>query len=707
MKKLILSCCLFITACNICVSQDLVAFYPFNNNADDESGNDYHGVVYGATLATDRYGNENSAYSFNGDDYIDIPITGLNQETGSIILWFQISGVDYSYQKVFFSISNNASENITSFYSGIDQRTGLSDSRLLSLVNIEELGSSRWQLWVPESQFNSQTDYNWNHLAVIQDGVETKMYLNGNFVGSFGVSNDLTAWWSDLLSAANPSTVATIGHLRRNGALVDNIGFNGKVDDILIYNRALTEQEILDLYNGTVTVTSPNGGETWTGLSTQDITWNSANTSGNLTIEFSGNNGADWDTIMASTPDVGSFSWTLPEGSYTECLIRISDTDGESEDVSDAVFIIQHSVNPFASNPIVEYRHWGIDQQYELYGLHLRLNVADPQGLENIVSVTVTTPGSIVYNLYDDGQHSDNEASDGYFGYDAWNLNDEPLSGEYVFVVTDAEANNDTVVDILDHTIDIPRNVQPANNSIVTTATPTFSWDEVSGATSYRVNVHDGLTQLWHRDDISTASIQYNNNGTGQPLEEGKIYYWNVNAVIDDAETWHDENRFIYSSNTNNPVVANPQVRSMHRGDDFGNESYGLELYLDVMDPQDLADISSVTVTSPNSDAYTLYDDGQHNDDGANDGRYGNHIWNLNQAPPMGEYLFTATDNSANTDTAIDNLDLVLDYPRNLHPTYNEFITTLHPEFSWDPVAGVTSYWITVRDEFNNEIWSS
>ena len=52
----------------------LVAYYPFNGDADDESGNGNNGTIYGATLATDRFGNPNSAMLFNGvDDFIEIP----------------------------------------------------------------------------------------------------------------------------------------------------------------------------------------------------------------------------------------------------------------------------------------------------------------------------------------------------------------------------------------------------------------------------------------------------------------------------------------------------------------------------------------------------------------------------------------------------------------------------------------------------------
>jgi hypothetical protein len=50
------------------VSNGLVAHYPFNGNANDESGNGNHGTVHGAKLTQDRFGNPNSAYYFDGID---------------------------------------------------------------------------------------------------------------------------------------------------------------------------------------------------------------------------------------------------------------------------------------------------------------------------------------------------------------------------------------------------------------------------------------------------------------------------------------------------------------------------------------------------------------------------------------------------------------------------------------------------------------
>lgn len=89
-----------------------------------------------------------------------------------------------------------------------------------------------------------------------------------------------------------------------------------------------------------ITITAPNGGETWAATTIETITWTSVNTSGNVKLEYSTNNGGAWTDIIASTADDGSHNWTIPVAPSTECLVRVSDTDGDPSDVSDAVFTI-------------------------------------------------------------------------------------------------------------------------------------------------------------------------------------------------------------------------------------------------------------------------------------------------------------------------------------------------------------------------------
>ncbi len=82
-------------------TDSLVAWYPFNGNANDESGNGHHGTVHGATLTTDRFGNPNSAYHFDGvDDFIEVIagnfVTEIN-DARSISFWINIEESEFPF----------------------------------------------------------------------------------------------------------------------------------------------------------------------------------------------------------------------------------------------------------------------------------------------------------------------------------------------------------------------------------------------------------------------------------------------------------------------------------------------------------------------------------------------------------------------------------------------------------------------------------
>jgi len=71
----------------------LIGYWPFNGDANDESGNGNHGVINGATLTCDRYGNPDMAYSFDGNDYITALRPGLT--TFTVSCWVYIEQVQY------------------------------------------------------------------------------------------------------------------------------------------------------------------------------------------------------------------------------------------------------------------------------------------------------------------------------------------------------------------------------------------------------------------------------------------------------------------------------------------------------------------------------------------------------------------------------------------------------------------------------------
>ncbi|MCX6584000.1 MAG: Ig-like domain-containing protein [Candidatus Aminicenantes bacterium] len=92
---------------------------------------------------------------------------------------------------------------------------------------------------------------------------------------------------------------------------------------------------------GTITLTSPNGGEKWDGGSAHDITWTSKNVTGTIKIEYTANNAGSWNSIGDSAPNSGKFTWTVPEAPSTLCKVRLTSvSDGSAWDTSSSVFTI-------------------------------------------------------------------------------------------------------------------------------------------------------------------------------------------------------------------------------------------------------------------------------------------------------------------------------------------------------------------------------
>ncbi|MCU7494304.1 MAG: T9SS type A sorting domain-containing protein [Ignavibacteria bacterium] len=80
------------------------------------------------------------------------------------------------------------------------------------------------------------------------------------------------------------------------------------------------------VYNSSVVLTSPRGGEVWPAISTHNISWTSSVVS-YVRLDYSTNNGASWTTITSSVPaSAGSYSWKVPNTLSVQCKVRIVDT---------------------------------------------------------------------------------------------------------------------------------------------------------------------------------------------------------------------------------------------------------------------------------------------------------------------------------------------------------------------------------------------
>ncbi len=206
------------------LNDGLVAYYPFNENANDESGNGNDGTVNGATLTADRNGNAGRAYSFNGQNsYITVPHDSSLISTDEITLsaWIKSSDMTKNDQDI---ISKTESG---SFSLALNETDGITESKLAFLLYV----NNDYQFVYSSAHVNNQ----WYHVVGIYDATEMKIYVDGTLEGTLPISGPIK----------NNTSPLILGN--ESGQL--NEPFDGTIDDIRIYNRALSESEIQQLYN--------------------------------------------------------------------------------------------------------------------------------------------------------------------------------------------------------------------------------------------------------------------------------------------------------------------------------------------------------------------------------------------------------------------------------------------------------------------------
>ncbi len=202
----------------------LIGHWPFNGNAIDESVNNNDGFVLGATLTNDRFGNENGAYHFDGNDRIDVPddpSLTLGSEF-TMVVWAQMSsyGADGGYYLMGHSEGPGNTKKWI-FWFGNDG---------ISLIMTHSGGG--W-IWLGNFAFELN---NWYCLAIMRNGNNLSAYVNGVNIGSNTISS----------STPNPAATLQFGTAEPDRP---NRVLRGKIDNIKIYSRVLSEEEIMMLCN--------------------------------------------------------------------------------------------------------------------------------------------------------------------------------------------------------------------------------------------------------------------------------------------------------------------------------------------------------------------------------------------------------------------------------------------------------------------------
>jgi hypothetical protein len=213
----------------------LVGWWPFNGNANDESGNGNNGTVNGATLTSDRFANVNMAYHFTQGNSINIAnsLSIDNLSLATVNLWFK----------------TNTTTNAQLFKKG--NSLAVSSSEQLSIAlnfngsngfttkyNSNCIPGNGW-VYCSSNQI-SLNDNIWHMMTAVIDNDSLKYFVDGIFVSATLAPNINM----DICNGG----VISLGKNWNN----DPDYYNGILDDIGFWNRPLTEQEISSLYNGNI-----------------------------------------------------------------------------------------------------------------------------------------------------------------------------------------------------------------------------------------------------------------------------------------------------------------------------------------------------------------------------------------------------------------------------------------------------------------------
>ena len=245
MKKLVLTLLLGVTTLTAFAqvpsyvpTSGLVGYWPFNGNANDESGNGNNGTVNGATLTTDRNGIINNCYSFNNNDIkVDI-------KNNQFLNDFSISGWIYLDEN---SKSSSYPTFITEENNYITLQYAIWPSGAAPIFNMYFLDNYNiGGQQVEDGHVQSPSNFNQWHFFVLNNKNKINtLYIDGILkVNSNSASN---------IQGKGNGTFLRFGKAQETTA---NVKFIGKIDDIGIYNRALTQQEITALYTGCTSLTA-------------------------------------------------------------------------------------------------------------------------------------------------------------------------------------------------------------------------------------------------------------------------------------------------------------------------------------------------------------------------------------------------------------------------------------------------------------------
>lgn len=223
---------------NYVPTSGLVGYWPFTGNTTCSNTTSLNVTVTNSTsLTTDRSGTANTAYNFLGlssTSYMSVPTnTSLSLTNMTLSVWFKSSQVTSQTDpnQGILGRGNSSSEGYGLVYSYLD-----TDNIKYAGFYIRQNSSNFSFVKIPTASLPLSTESNWTHMVGSYDGVNMRLYINGILVNTL-----------------NTSTIPTTsGSLYFGKNKFDGVNFQGKIDDIGIWNRALTQNEVTNLFYSNV-----------------------------------------------------------------------------------------------------------------------------------------------------------------------------------------------------------------------------------------------------------------------------------------------------------------------------------------------------------------------------------------------------------------------------------------------------------------------
>lgn len=250
-----------------------------------------------------------------------------------------------------------------------------------------------------------------------------------------------------------------------------------------------------------ITVTTPNGGESWTGFTNQYIYWNSTGISNYVTIEYSINSGASWSIVANGTYNNGYYNWTVPNTSSAYCLVRVKDYYNNTiSDVSNNVFTITAAPASIVVNSPNGGESWGVGTNHNI--------TWSSSGVTN-VKIEYSVNGGSTWNVII-GSIS---ASNGYYN---WPMPNNPSTNCYVRI---SDASNASINDM--------------SNYDFTIINPTITVTSPNGGESWTAGTGNYI--YWNSSGVSSyVKIQYSTDNGGSWINiansayNNGSYWWTV-----------------------------------------------------------------------------------------------------------------------------------------------------------------------------------